>query len=62
MSQYVEKCIACAKPIKTGDQYLPDINGGFLHFACCGPERECFVDLETGEPLDQPPTPSIWEG
>lgn len=56
-----ELCIACAQPLEAGDQYLPDVGGGVLHFACCGPEPECFVDLETGEPLGRTPEPLIWE-
>lgn len=55
-----ERCIACDEPLKVGDQYLSDISGGVIHFACCGPEPECFVDLDTGEPLGRPATPQIW--
>jgi hypothetical protein len=56
-------CIACAIPFKVGDKYLADYGGGFLHAACCGPERESYVDLETGEPIAEGeplPTPQIW--
>lgn len=59
---FPERCIACRKPLRDGDLYFWDVNGGELHAACCGPERECYVDAE-GEPLgpDGPiPTPSIW--
>lgn len=56
----VDLCIACAEPMKPGDQYLNDIGGGVLHFACCGPEPECYVDLDTGEPLSHIPAPQIW--
>lgn len=55
-----ERCLACDVPLKVGDEYLPDISGGLIHFACCGPEPECFVDLETGEPLPERPEPLIW--
>lgn len=57
----IEKCLACGEPIKAADEYLPDVSGDNLHFACCGPEPECFVDLETGQQLDRPPVPRIWE-
>lgn len=53
-----ETCIACAKPFVDGDEFLPDISGGFVHEACCGDDG--FVDLETGEPLAAKPTPLIW--
>jgi len=36
----------------------PDISGDLLHATCCGPERESYVNLETGEPLkDGEPIP-----
>ena len=60
-SDHVERCIACAEPFTAGDEYLPDINGGSIHFACCGPEPDGFVNLETGEPLHRPPSALIWE-
>ena len=56
-----ERCIACGKPFKVGDKYLPDESGGFVHFEALGPERESFT--LNGEPLgpDDPiPTPLIW--
>lgn len=53
-----ERCIACAKPLVEGDQYYLDASGGIIHAACCGPERESYVNLETGEPLaDGEPIP-----
>ena len=55
-----DHCLACAIAMKPGDPYLDDVSGGVLHFACCGPELECFVDLETGEPLGRVPEPLIW--
>lgn len=55
-----EYCLACDVPLKVGDEYLPDINGGLIHFACCGPEAAGFVDLETGDPLTKKPEPLIW--
>ena len=54
------KCLACDLPFKVGDKYLPDISGAEIHLDCLGPEPECYIDLETGEPLDHPPTPLIW--
>lgn len=58
-----EACTACAVPFQEGDQYFPDYDGGFIHVGCCGPEPECFVDLDTGEPLkpgEAPPEPFVW--
>ncbi len=55
-----EACIACDVPFADGDEYLLDVSGGAIHFTCCGPEPEGFVNLETGETLAAPPKPSIW--
>lgn len=55
-----ERCLACRVAFKEGDEYLPDASGDLIHFACCGPEPESFVNLETGEQLAGPPTPLIW--
>jgi hypothetical protein len=52
-------CIVCTEQLAEGDAYYPAVSGGFLHAACCGPERECYVNLETGEAI---PTPEIWSG
>jgi hypothetical protein len=45
-----EACIACAVPFVGSDMVLPDASGGFVHVACCGPERESYVGGD-GEPL-----------
>lgn len=58
-----EKCIACDVAMKNGDEYLPDLSGGAIHYACCGPERESYCNLDTGEPLadgEPIPAPRIW--
>lgn len=58
-------CGICALGFVEGDPCLTDIDLGPVHAACCGPERESYVDLATGEPLKdgQPiPTPWIWSG
>lgn len=55
-------CIACAVAFKDDDGYYPEVDGGFIHATCCGPERECYVGGD-GEPLglDDPiPAPSRW--
>ena len=44
-------CFACGKPLLEGQLVLQDISEGLMHRACCGPEPEAFVNLETGEPL-----------
>lgn len=57
-----ESCIACAVVIVDDDMVLPDASGGWIHAACCGPERESYVDAD-GEPLgpDDPiPTGTRW--
>lgn len=61
MSCDLTLCIACDKPIVVGDKYYPDADGGFLHAACTGPEREGYT--LNGEPLkpgDPIPDPYIW--
>ncbi len=58
-------CGICALGFVQGDPCLTDIDLGPVHAACCGPERESYVDLATGEPLKegQPiPTPWTWSG
>lgn len=60
---YVESCIACGKPMKVGDKFFPDVDGGYLHAECLGDDREGFVDMRTGDqiPDDAPiPQPQIW--
>ena len=56
-------CIACGMAFIDDDQAFADIDGGFIHAGCCGPERESYVDLETGEPIgpnDPIPTGFRW--
>lgn len=56
-------CGICDVVFITGDRCLTDISLGPVHARCCGPERESYVDLETGDALaaDAPiPTPWIW--
>ena len=60
---WIERCIACAKPFVEGDRYYPDVGGGFLHEQCCGPERESYVG-DDGEPLKDGapiPEPLVWD-
>jgi hypothetical protein len=54
-------CIACGRPFETGDRYLADESGGFIHRQCCGPEREIFT--RNGAPLadgDDIPEGDVW--
>lgn len=56
-----EICIACDKPFADDDMVLSDESGGFIHTACCGPEREGYT--LNGEPLkpgDPIPTGFRW--
>lgn len=54
------KCIACGEELIEGVLVLPDMDGGYIHRLCCGPEPESFVQfgpdgddrpLEPGEVL-----------
>lgn len=57
-NQQMERCIACGGILLDDDMVFDDYDGGTLHERCCGPERESYVNLETGEPLkDGEPIP-----
>lgn len=45
-----DRCIACNKLLKAGERVLPDAEGGTIHAACCGPERESYTGADS-EPL-----------
>ena len=45
-----ERCIACGVPLVPGETVLSDAEGGIIHTACCGPEREAYTGAD-GEPL-----------
>jgi hypothetical protein len=47
----VERCLACGGILLDDDLVYDDVGGGVLHARCCGPEREYYVNLETGETL-----------
>ncbi len=55
-----ECCIACEEPLEDGDPVYWDVNDtGHIHAACCGPERESYVNadgepLKDGEPIPEP--------
>lgn len=56
-------CLACRLTFLNDDQVLADVSGEFLHAACCGPELEAYVNLDTGEPIgpsDPIPTGYRW--
>lgn len=56
-----ECCIACDEPLKDGDRYYPDADGGSIHADCCG-ERESYTNAD-GDPLgpnDPIPEPLVW--
>lgn len=58
-----ERCIACGGILLYGVDVFDDVNGGVIHASCCGPERECYVDLESGAPIkagEPIPTPYKW--
>lgn len=55
-----ERCIACDVPFVFGDKVLNDSSGGLIHAACCGPERESYVNAN-GDPLGpDDPIPTGW--
>lgn len=55
-----ERCIACDERLKEGQEVFHDASGGFIHAACCGPERESYTGPD-GEPLkDGEPIPTPW--
>ena len=47
-----DRCEICDNPLVAGQRVMQDVELGTVHAACCGPEREAYVnDVETGEPL-----------
>lgn len=53
-------CLACGQIFREGEFVLFDASGGLIHTACCGPEREAFVNAG-GEPLGpEDPIPTGW--
>lgn len=55
-----DRCIACDVPFAAGDLVLSEASGGLIHAACCGPERESYVNAD-GDPLsDDEPIPAGW--
>ncbi len=55
-----EACPICGIAFQADDDCLHDFDLGIVHASCCGPERENYVNLDTGESLgpDDPlPTP-----
>jgi hypothetical protein len=55
-------CFACAETFAEGDLVYYNLDGGYLHVFCCGPERDSFFNddegaLEVGDPI---PRPLIW--
>lgn len=59
MADEMERCIACGGVLLDDDLVYGDYNGGTLHASCCGPERDSYCNLDTGEPLkDGGPIPA----
>lgn len=57
----LDRCIACDKILDDEDDVFNDVGGGFIHAACCGPERESYVNAD-GDPLkDGDPIPKPWK-
>lgn len=55
-------CLACRLSLQIGDKVLLDVSGDWIHAACCGPERESYVNA-AGEPLKEGeaiPEPFTW--
>jgi hypothetical protein len=58
-TEEMERCIACGGILLDDDLVFDDVSGGTLHQRCCGPERDSYVNLDTGEPLnDGEPIPA----
>lgn len=47
------RCVACGEQIKTGEIVIEDITEGPMHAACCGPDRDAYVHLDDGSPLEE---------
>lgn len=61
LHQFIHRCIACDLPLREGDLVMGDASGGLIHAACCGPERDSYVNAE-GDPLGpDDPIPTGWE-
>ena len=63
MSDRVEEpCIACSAVLQQGDLVLFELDGGYIHAKCCGPERESYYGPDGGPigPNDPLPTPFRW--
>lgn len=61
--EITESCGICRHPFVEGVLTLHDISMGEVHAACCGPERDGYVNLDTEEPIgdDEPiPTGTPW--
>lgn len=59
---FVERCIACNEVLKEGDDVYNDVSGGIIHAECCGPDRECYVNLDDGSPIGpDEPIPQPWK-
>lgn len=57
-----EACGICQITFNEGDDCLTDVDLGPVHAACCGPERESYVNLNTGEPIGpNDPIPAPWK-
>lgn len=49
--EQADRCIACETAFVEGDLVHNEAQGGLIHAACCGPERESYFKND-GEPLD----------
>ncbi|MES2671574.1 MAG: hypothetical protein V4673_14315 [Pseudomonadota bacterium] len=57
----IERCMACDAALIEGDDVYNEKEGGFIHAACCGPERESYF-VRDGEPLsDSDEIPKSWK-
>lgn len=54
-------CMACAVPLKTGDEVYNELDGGIIHADCCGTERESYFGVDEQPLADSEPIPPPWK-
>ncbi|TDT94887.1 MazG-like nucleotide pyrophosphohydrolase family protein [Azorhizobium sp. AG788] len=52
MADEPPRCFACREPLQLGQMVIHDITEGLMHATCCGPERDAYVRLDDGSPLE----------
>lgn len=57
-----EVCMACTAVLVDGDDVYHELDGGYIHAKCCGPERDSYYgpDETPLGPNDPIPKPFKW--